>query len=165
MLTATKIKKSAEPALEEWQRLKLRVKKIDEQLAADVAVHKQKFDKATEPLVAKRNEKAAPLEQRMATLEAEIADSLKQGISTDGETVAVQRVEVDGAVAEVKDAGKRRIDPEEFFEAVPAGERTAAFWACVEILIGKSDKFLSEAVMKRLAQIAHKYSVSIRLKQ
>jgi len=165
MLTATKIKKSAEPALEEWQRLALKVKKEETAYAAGVAVQKQKYDRAVEPLTAMYNEKTRAWRERMATLEAEITADLKAGISTDGETVAVQRVETDSAVAEVKDAGTRQISPEEFFKAVPAGDRTPQFWSCVEVLIGKSEKFLPEALMKRLAKINHKHSVSIRLKQ
>jgi len=165
MLTATKIKKSAKPALEEWQQLALKVKKSDAQLDADVAIHKQNFDKATEPLIANANAKTRAWRERMATLEAEISTELKAGISTDGETVALQRVETDLAVAELKDAGKRCIDPEAFFKAVPTADRTAQFWSCVDVLIGKSEKFLPEAVMKRLAKRNHKHSVSIRLKQ
>ena len=165
MLTATRIKKSVEPALDEWQRLALKVKKEDTALAAAVAIEKQKYDKAVEPLTGARNAKTRPWLTRMATLAAEIEGSLLAGVTNDGETIAVPRVETDLAVAEVKDGGKRRIDPEEFFQAVPAADRTERFWGCVDVLIGKSEEFLPENLMQKLAKISHKHSVTIRLKQ
>jgi hypothetical protein len=165
MQSATKIKKSAEPALEEWERLAAKVQKANDELAAAVAKQQQKFDKACDPLLAARNEKTGPWLTRMATLAAEIEASLKAGISADGETIAVPRLETAGAVAEVKDGGKRQINPEEFFKAVPVGDRTEQFWSCFEVLIGKSEKYLPEALMKRLAKINHKFRVDIRRKQ
>jgi len=143
MNTATRIIKSVEPALAEWERLKQRALKLENEAAL----------------------KLDPLYERMATLEATIGARLKVGISADGETVAVSQVDCGGAVAEVKDNGCREISAEDFLRAVPTAKRNATFYSCLKVLISPTDKFLPAAVVKKLAKFKHKHSVNVRLKK
>ncbi len=143
MLSANKIRTTVAPALEEWQRLAKRVKAEEE--ACDAKTKKDR--------------------DRMATLELEIQQTMKRGIAPDGKKIAVQTIESEAAIAEVKDEGCREIKPEEFLDAVPARDRTEQFWDCLKVAIGKTEKYLPKALMEKLATREPKLNVKIRLKK
>ncbi len=165
MTAVAKIQKTVEAALAEWERLKLRARKYELQRDNDLAVQRTKFDKACEPINLEAKHNLDPLYTKMRTLETSIVNELKAGISPDGRTVAVAQVDVGQAVARMKDNGRREIDPAEFFKQVRQADRDQSFWACMQILIGKAEKFLPEAVMERVARHEPKYSVVIELKK
>ena len=164
-MTATKLKKAAEAALTEWQLLALRAARVEAQRLEDIREHQLRFDKACEPVNAAAQEKLEPLQTRMRTLRGEIERELKAGISSDGKSVAVPQVETEKAIAKLKDTGHRVIEPAVFFKQVRPADRDQDFWGCVQVLIGSAAKFLPEAVMKRIAEHAPKYSVVVELKK
>lgn len=165
MSTATKITKTVEAALAEWERLKVRSQRIEADRQAELLAEQKKLQKACEPINEAAQEKLAPLQKKMKALEATIEAELKAGISPDGNTVAVAQVDVGGAVAEVKDSGKRYIEPQEFLKAVAPADRTSEFYGCLEVYVTKAAKFLPELVMNKLTKLNHKHAVVIRLKQ
>jgi hypothetical protein len=165
MSTATKLKMTISTLLAEYEKLALREHKIELQRLADVLKHQQRFDKACAPINAAALEKLDPLRADMRILAAQIERELKSGISKDGLTASVFSVETAKAIAELKDNGHRKIDPCAFFEEVPPGRRTLEFWNCVDVRIGKTEKFLSEEAMTRLAEHEPNWKVTTRLKK
>lgn len=143
MMSAIKIRNLVKPALVEWERLAKKVKAEEGACAERIAK-----DRA-----------------RMAELELSIQTTIARGISPDGKKIAVQSLETEGAIVEVKDDGYRSIDPAEFFKAVPPKDRTEQFWDCFKVLIGKSEKFLPKALMETLADFESKLSTKVRLKK
>jgi hypothetical protein len=143
MLSTKTIRSTTEAALAEWQQLALKVKVEEEACAA----------------------KTAKSRARMAELELQIQNTMKRGISDDGQTIRVQSVESTAAIAEVKDEGRREIKPQEFFETVAPRERTEQFWNCLKVVIGKTEKFLPKALMDTLARREPKLAVKVRLKK
>jgi hypothetical protein len=165
MTSATKLKTKVESLLAEYEKLALREHKIELQRLSDVFEQQRKFDKACAPINSAALEKLDPLRADMRVLAAQIERELNAGISKDGKTASVLLVETSKAIAELKDNGHRKIEPSAFFEEVPPGRRTLEFWGCVDVRIGKTEKFLSEEAMKRLAEHEPNWKATTRLKK
>lgn len=165
MSTATKLKKNVEGLLAEWQELALKWNKREAKRLADIAPHKEKFDRR----VAEINEVAratqAPLEAQMKLLAAQIDKEMQAGIAVDRKSAAVLAVESTAAIVELKDNGHRLIDPKAFFDETAEADRTSLFWSCLNVGIAKAEKFLPKAVMDRLAQHDPNWKVITRLKK
>jgi hypothetical protein len=165
MSTAAKLKKTVGGLLATYEKLALREHKIEAQRLAAVLKQQQKFDKACAPINSAALETLDPLRAEMRTLAAEIERELKSGIAKDGKTASVLSVETDKAIAELKDNGHRKIEPSAFFEEIPPGRRTLEFWQCVDVRIGKAEKYLPEDAMTRLAGHEPSWKVLTRLKK
>lgn len=165
MLTATKLKTTAEAALQKWERNFQKILKIAAERDEQLQKERDKYDRACAPVVDKANAQIGALIAESQRLEAEIDQSMMQGISADRQTVVIPRIETKFAIAEIKDNGRREIDPQLFFREVPVADRTSIFWSCLQVLVGPAEKFLPEEAMKRLARHQPKHSVVVRAKQ
>ena len=165
MLTAAKITTAAEAALKKWDRNFQKILKLAKQRDEKIAKEREKYDRACAPIVEESNQEIGRLTAENLALESEIEQSLLQGISPDKMTVSVPRIETSLAIAEIKDNGRREIDPQAFFKEIPVAERTSFFWSCVSILVTPAEKFLPQEAMKLLARHQPKQSVVVRAKQ
>lgn len=156
-------RKTIEPLLDEWARLKARANKIEKSRDMEIAPLKERFEKQCAHIHSQKNEQLRPLNDKLTTLSTEISKQLLAGVSDDG-SIALSQVEVEGAIAEVKTKeGAREIDPEKFFEFTPPAKRDPRFWKCMRVLVAPAEKFLGD-VIDKMAKKPKSHSVDISLK-
>lgn len=150
--------------LEEWAKNER--KRLRAEADRDIALepHVTKCQRAIGPINEEFDGKLAPLNQKKQSLEAEIISMMEAGIDRETGKVALPQVEIDKALVRVDVSdGNRVIDPEEFFKFTVPTNRTAKFWDCVTIPIGKASKFLGSAI-DRLASKPKKFETKFSLK-
>lgn len=129
----------------------MKAMKIAAQCAADTQPFKETFEKKCKPFIEEANQKLQPLNERLALLSAEIEKEFRKGIDEDAGSIALAQVLVGksnlSAIAEIlKEDGDRVIDAQKFFDSVKAVDRTAGFWGCLKVQIGKAEKFLGDKI-------------------
>lgn len=127
------------------------VKKLREQFDADCAPHNTRA-----------NEKLAPVNEKIAPIKSEIEKLLLAAVDEDN-IALLKTVESREARAETLTKTERHIEPRDLLEAVPEADRTPSFWGCLNVLIGKTEKFLGEKI-DDLAKPERKHRVTISLR-
>lgn len=156
-------KKTIEPLLDEWARKAVKRAKIEKSLDLEIAPLRESYNRKCAAINETAKQKLVPLQQRMAELGAEISKQMLAGVADDG-TIALPQVANDDAIAEVNmESGARDINPEKFFDQVPAAKRDTRFWACVKIQVGKAEKLLGDSI-NAIASKPTTPKVEIRLK-
>lgn len=153
-------KTAIELSLTEWLRLKMKAMKIGTKLAADIQPFKEAFERKSKSFIEQANTELRPINERMALLVAEIEKEMRKGVDEDAGTIALAQVLVGkgnlSAIAEIlKEDGDRVIDAHKFFDAVKPVDRSAGFWECLKVQIGKAEKFLGS----RIDELAKKPAV------
>ncbi len=148
--------------LADWASLRARQQRIEAAREKQIAEHRTAFEQACAPAHSEANRKLTPIQEQLNEIENQITTAMKASIDAAGK-IGIPYVTVDNATAEVVSAAQREIKPEIFFEETPPEKRTAVFWECVKIQIGKAEKFLGSRI-DELAALKRTYNVKISLK-
>lgn len=150
--------------LKKWQGLALRAEKIEDERTVQLETLLDTYDRKAQPINEDADRKLDPILEEMRTLEKEIETDMLAAIKADG-SVPIAQLETAKAIAQVHTTGKREIDAAAFFRATSPRVRTAAFFDCLTVQIGKAEKFLDARTMARLAIKKLTHTVALRLKE
>ena len=164
MSTATKIKRTAEAALDKWTRERTRALKIEVDRDLELLPLFNDFKKHTDEIKKSAQAKLDPIYKKMRELEAEIGKELLAGVDETKGTIAVGQIENAKAIAEVSVDTKRFVPAQDLLAAVPEADRGEDFWQCLGTYVTKLDKYLTEAVMTKLTKVSRSYSTRVHLK-
>lgn len=141
---------------DEWARLDGKIKKAEDEKAAELDPFVVKFNESTKPVLAKHDPKIKKLVDKRDAIEDEVLTWLE----THGKAIAL---EGDLAVAANEtQTSARKLDAETFFSKVK--ERGKEFWACVSIGIQKADKYLGKDKVDKMATTESKLVSVLKLK-
>lgn len=150
--------------LEEWQKLKTKVNRINAEADGQLEDLIVTFETKAEPINAERDRKLGPVLADLHKLETEIGDGMLAEVKRDG-TIGIPQIETARALAQVTLDKKREINTAAFLRAVPPSRRQEnAFFECLNVQIGKAEKFLDKPTMDRLTKLKLTPAVAVTLK-
>ena len=115
------------------------------------------------PIVETYDAKLTPLRSQSTDLEKEIDALLKANVDGEGDPVPVH-IATEMAGAELtKTEGARVVSVLKFFDSVKT--RTAAFWECLKVEVGKADKLLGKDKVDQISEKSTSFKVKISLKK
>jgi hypothetical protein len=155
-------RKAIHQLLSEWGELAEQRRRIEAARDEQLAPIRAKFAKQCAPVEQETAAQLQPVEQRLGELRGEIELLLKAGVSEDG-SVALAQVETETATAIVETKSQRTIEPSEFLQFVPERQRDAAFFGCLSVQIGKTEKYLGSKI-DQLARLKFTHTVKVMLK-
>lgn len=160
MATKTEIK----TALDELAVLYTEREQIEMRRERQLKRHREKFEKAVQPINEKIQAKLSPVNQRIYALEKDVEAGLITSTKADG-SFKFQQIESSGIHAEIiQTASRREVSAEKFFSEVPALQRNGeSFWSCLSVQIAKAEKFLGEK-LNDIADIKQNFKVAIKRK-
>lgn len=150
--------------LEDWQKLKLKANRINAEADGQLEDLIVTFETKAEPINAERDRKLGPVLADLHKLEAEIGETMLAEVKRDG-TIGIPQIEAPRALAQVTLDKKREINTAAFLRAVPPARRQEpAFFECLNVQIGKAEKFLDKPTMDRLTKLKLTPAVAVTLK-
>jgi hypothetical protein len=157
-------KKTIEPLLDEWAKLRAQADKIEQSRDLEIKVLQEHFDRKCASIRNIANGKLAPLQEKLKSLTEKIAKPLLDGVAEDG-TIALPQVIGERAFASVNTkSGPREIDAVRFFDHTPVAKRDSIFWSCVKILVAPAEKLLGKVELDKLSDRSTSHEVEIKMK-
>lgn len=162
MMRGMKKKQIAELG-QEWADLERQ--RLDKEAAKKLELQPltAKYDRACAPVNERFKNELSPILTRQNELLDTIRKNLLAGVGPDG-SVKIPLVEGDHFKLEVLGTTTRTLDPEKFINATPAAKRDGIFWGCVNVLIGKAEKFMGKNEVDALAEKETTHRVAVTYK-
>ena len=156
--------KQIEEKLKEWEKLRAKANRINKEADGQLQDLIVTFETKAEPINAERDRKLGTVLADLQKLEQEISDGMLAEVKRDG-TIGIPQIETLRALAQVTLDKKREINAAAFLRAVPPGRRQEpAFFECLNVQIGKAEKFLDKPTMDRLTKLKLTPAVAVTLK-
>ena len=150
--------------LEDWQKLRLKVNRINAEADGQLEDLLVTFETKAAPINAERDRKLGNVLADLQKIEDEIREAMLAQVKRDG-TIGIPQIETEKALARVALDRKREIETAAFIRAVdPRRRQDPAFFECMNVQIGKAEKFLDKTTMDKLTHLKLTPSVAVTLK-
>lgn len=155
--------KEIKEKLAEWEVINEKISKLQNVCNKKMEPFVREHNEKVSPFLDAFEEKVAPFRSQLNALESEILNALNSNLDADGNKKLVT-IEQGCMVATVTKREKARlISVEKFFEVVKV--KTAPFWECVTVAVGKAEKFLGKTEIDKISERPIEYVASVGVRK